>query len=165
LGTVLFCRLRRPARYLPDHRSGSCYSAGERIEGIEAILTSVYNRYRVSSDTAGKSRSARMFWPTMPTSTRLHPAGVTRYAQNQQGSHITFWNTAYLTINEANYVIAGAVEETEGVTQEVRDRLRGEALFQRGFTYFDLARTYGYEPGREVGRMDTKCHYPNGTHP
>jgi starch-binding outer membrane protein, SusD/RagB family len=125
-------------------------TAQENIEGIDAILTSVYNRLQ-SQWRYG--REITIGPDVLADNADQHPETSGRYdamAVNQQGSHISFWNTAYLTINEANYVIAGA-EETEGVTQEVRDRLRGEALFQRGFVYFDLARTYGYEPGREVG--------------
>jgi starch-binding outer membrane protein, SusD/RagB family len=125
-------------------------TAQENIEGIEAILTSVYNRLQ-SEWRYG--REITIGPDVLADNADQHPVTSGRYdqmSQNQQGSHITFWNTAYNTINEANYVIAGS-EETEGVTQEVRDRLRGEAIFQRGFAYFDLARTYGYEPGREVG--------------
>lgn len=128
-------------------------TAQENIDGIEAILTSVYNRIQ-SQWRYG--REITLAPDVLADNTDQHPTTSGRYdgqAVNDQGSHITFWNTAYLTINEANYVIAGA-EETEGVAQATRDRLKGEALFQRGFTYFDLARTYGYEPGREVGGWD-----------
>lgn len=127
--------------------------AQENIEGIEAILTSVYNR--VQSEWR-YGREITLAPDVLADNTDQHPTTSGRYdgqAVNSQGSHITFWNTVYLTINEANYVIEGA-ENTEGVAQEVRDRLKGEALFHRGFAYFDLARTYGYEPGREVGGWD-----------
>jgi tetratricopeptide (TPR) repeat protein len=127
--------------------------AQENIEGIEAILTSVYNR--VQSEWR-YGREITLAPDVLADNTEQHPTTSGRYdgqAVNAQGSHITFWNTAYLTINEANYVIEGA-EITEGVAQEVRDRLKGEALFHRGYAYFDLARTYGYEPGREVGGWD-----------
>lgn len=124
-------------------------TAQENIEGIEAILTSVYNR------TQSQYRYGREITITpdiLADNTAQHPITSGRgdsYAINTPGSHISFWNTAYLTINETNYVIEGA-DITEGVPQETRDRIKGEALFQRGFAYFDLARTYGYEPGREV---------------
>lgn len=128
-------------------------TAQENIEGIEAILTSVYNRLQ-SEFRYG--REITLAPDVLADNTDQHPITSGRYdglAFNSQGSHITFWNTAYLTINEANYVIEGA-DNTEGVAQEVRDQLKGEALFQRGYAYFDLARTYGYEPGREVGGWD-----------
>jgi starch-binding outer membrane protein, SusD/RagB family len=125
-------------------------TAQENIEGIEAILTSVYNRLQ-SQFRYG--REITLTPDILADNTEQHPVTSGRgdnYAVNSQGSHISFWNTAYLTINEANYVIAGS-SEVENVPQSTRDRLRGEALFQRGLAYFDLARTYGYEPGREVG--------------
>lgn len=123
--------------------------AQENIQGIEAILTSVYNRLQ-SEWRFG--REVTLGPDVLADNTDQHPTTSGRYdgmAVNSQGSHITFWNTAYLTINEVNYVISGA-EEIEGVPQATRDRLRGEGLFQRGHAYFDLARNYGYEPGREV---------------
>ncbi|REL38842.1 RagB/SusD family nutrient uptake outer membrane protein [Rhodohalobacter sp. SW132] len=124
-------------------------TAQENIQGIEAILTSVYNRLQ-SEFRYG--RELVLTPDILADNTDQHPTTSGRgdnYAVNSQGSHISFWNTAYLTINEANYVIAGS-SEVENVPQSTRDRLRGEALFQRGLAYFDLARTYGYEPGREV---------------
>jgi len=126
--------------------------AQENIAGIEAILTSVYNRLQ-SQWRFG--REVTLGPDVLADNTDQHPITSGRYdgmAVNSQGSHITFWNTAYLTINEANFVIAGA-EEIDGVPQSTRDRLRGEGLFQRGHAYFDLARNYGYEPGREVNGL------------
>lgn len=123
--------------------------AQENIDGIEAILTSVYNRLQ-SPWRFG--REITLGPDVLADNTDQHPVTSGRYdgmAVNSQGSHITFWNTAYLTINEANFVIEGS-GEVEDVPQETRDRLRGEAIFQRGHAYFDLARTYGYEPNREV---------------
>jgi hypothetical protein len=58
--------------------------------------------------------------------TEQHPVTSGRgdgYAVNNQGSHITFWNTAYLTINEANYVIDGA-SETEAPAIHTRQAAR-----------------------------------------
>ncbi len=124
-------------------------TAQENIDGIEAIMTSVYNRLQ-SQYRYG--REITLGPDVLADNTDQHPTTSGRYdgmSVNSQGSHITFWNTAYLTINEANYVIDGA-DQVEDASEEVRQRLRGEALFQRGFVYFDLARTYGYEPGREV---------------
>lgn len=123
--------------------------AQENIEGIEAILTSVYNRLQ-SEWRFG--REITLGPDVLADNTDQHPITSGRYdgmAVNSQDSHLSFWNTAYLTINEANFVISGS-EEVEDVPQSTRDRLRGEGLFQRGHAYFDLARTYGYEPGREV---------------
>ncbi len=123
-------------------------TAQESIDGIEAIMTSVYNRLQ-SEWRYG--REITLGPDVLADNTDQHPNTSGRYdgmAVNSQGSHITFWNTVYNTINEANYVIDGI--ETVDAPDDVRQRLDGESHFQRGFAYFDLARTYGYEPGREV---------------
>jgi starch-binding outer membrane protein, SusD/RagB family len=108
--------------------------------------------------TGGRTGRSRVRAPeALADNTTHHPTTSGRHHgeyNNQHNSHIstTFWSTAYLTINETNYVIDG-VDIVEA-PEETRNRLRGEALFQRAFAYFDLARTYGYEPGREVNGWD-----------
>lgn len=75
---------------------------------------------------------------------------------NADRSHINLWdfNTinnfrgVYSGINEANIVLS-EIEEIPG-DQALKDRLKGEAHFLRALFYFDLARVYGYEPGKEV---------------
>ena len=54
-----------------------------------------------------------------------------------------FWREAYQAINQANLVLANvdAVSET-GFTDADRSRLRGEALFLRGMSHFELVRTF-----------------------
>lgn len=124
-------------------------TAQESVDGIEAIMTSVYNRLQ-SQYRYG--REITLGPDVLADNTDQHPITSGRYdgmAVNSPGSHISFWNTGYLTINEANYVIEGA-DQVVDAGEETRQRLRGEALFQRGFAYFDYARTFGYEPGQEV---------------
>ncbi len=124
-------------------------TAQESVDGIEAIMTSVYNRLQ-SQWRYG--REITLGPDVLADNAAQHPVTSGRYdgmSVNSPGSHISFWNTGYLTINEANYVIEGA-DQVEDAGEETRQRLRGEALFQRGFVYFDFARTYGYEPDREV---------------
>ncbi len=63
------------------------------------------------------------------------------------------WATAYTTIAKANNVLAvidGGFTET-GVEQADLDLLKGECLFMRGLSYFDLARMYcqPYSAGTE----------------
>lgn len=57
------------------------------------------------------------------------------------------WNAIYATINRANNVIdkVGTVTDAS-LTNEIRNRIIGEALAIRGLAYFDLARTYGGVP-------------------
>jgi starch-binding outer membrane protein, SusD/RagB family len=49
------------------------------------------------------------------------------------------WINAYITINDANIVLANL----DKVTADKKNRVEGEAKFLRGTMYFELARTYG----------------------
>jgi starch-binding outer membrane protein, SusD/RagB family len=72
---------------------------------------------------------------------------------NSPSSTSQLWTAAYATIAKANNVInvidGGFTEAT--VTQEQLDQLKGECLFMRALSYFDLARVYcqPYVAGRD----------------
>lgn len=75
---------------------------------------------------------------------------ATRYkgqADNRIGSHVDIWVDSYQIIALLNEVISYAEELPE--TSKAKAVL-GEALALRGFTYFNLARVYGREPGHLV---------------
>jgi len=72
---------------------------------------------------------------------------------NSPASTSALWATAYSTIARVNNVINvidGGFTET-GKTQEQLDQLKGEGLFLRALSYFDLARIYcqPYVAGRD----------------
>lgn len=57
------------------------------------------------------------------------------------------WVDIYQTINRANNVIAKVPGVADlSLTQEIRNRIIGEAYFIRALAYFDLARTFGGVP-------------------
>ncbi|WP_236973663.1 RagB/SusD family nutrient uptake outer membrane protein [Membranihabitans maritimus] len=56
-----------------------------------------------------------------------------------------FWTYLYRGINRANVVLANLDKNLE-ISQEFRDRVRGEVLFLRGYFYFLLVQTYGGVP-------------------
>jgi starch-binding outer membrane protein, SusD/RagB family len=69
---------------------------------------------------------------------------------NADRAHINLWTTQFWSaINNTNIIIAG-IDASTG-DQALKDRVKGEAHFLRALHYFDLARVYGYEPGKEVG--------------
>jgi hypothetical protein len=83
--------------------------------------------------------------------TRNRP-GTTRFqdlnsATGTSGlTHLGSWADSYNIIQEANLLI-GAIED--GVLPQADlNRIRGEAYAIRAYVYHNLARTYGYEPGR-----------------
>ncbi len=68
---------------------------------------------------------------------------------NADRAHMALWNTAYWAgINNTNIILAG-IAASEG-DASLKARVTGEAHFLRAVLYFDLARIYGYEPGKEV---------------
>lgn len=56
-----------------------------------------------------------------------------------------FWANLFNGINRANNVLAN-VDKNPSIDQEVRDVIRGEALFLRGYFYFLLVQYYGGVP-------------------
>lgn len=56
-----------------------------------------------------------------------------------------YWSNLFNGINRANVVIAN-VDRNPGLDQSFRDRVRGEALFLRGYFYFQLVQYYGGVP-------------------
>lgn len=56
-----------------------------------------------------------------------------------------FWSTLFNGINRANVLLAN-VDKNPEIPQEFRDKIRGEALFLRGYFYFLLVQYYGGVP-------------------
>lgn len=68
---------------------------------------------------------------------------------NADRAHIGLWTTQFWSgINNTNIIING-ISATTG-DEALKQRVLGEAHFLRAFMYFDLARVFGYEPGKEV---------------
>lgn len=77
---------------------------------------------------------------------------------NRWGAQTGFGAGCYGIVADANYVLdflpqlnLATVPSSLTVTsQNVIDHLAGEAKFLRALAFFEIARVYGYEPGREV---------------
>jgi hypothetical protein len=66
---------------------------------------------------------------------------------NADRQHMNLWGN-YGPINQTNIVING-IDAIEGDATR-KNRIKGEAFFLRSLYYFDLAKVYSYEPGKEV---------------
>lgn len=64
------------------------------------------------------------------------------------GGLSTFWNQAYIGIARANstFAVITKAQEKGVITSSLANRLRGEALFLRGMTYYYLAASFGGVP-------------------
>lgn len=67
---------------------------------------------------------------------------------NQPFAHFANWQTAYFGINQANIVIDAAEKVKMPATS--KDKIQGEAKFLRALYYFNLMRTYAYDPNAVV---------------
>ena len=127
----------------------------DTIEGYEALLVQGYDALQ-AEDHYGQqfmlAPDALADNIRVPNSTsNRYPA----FVQNLTGTHLNRWGGHYQSINAMNIIIEGIDElEDESATQANRDQVKGEAYFLRALNYFDLARTKGYEPGREVDGFD-----------
>jgi starch-binding outer membrane protein, SusD/RagB family len=78
-----------------------------------------------------------------------------RNISTSNGQVLSTWASSYNVISRANYLLE-AIGNVQGLTSEQQTRYRGEALFIRSLTYFDLVRHFGgvplvLEPSRGVG--------------
>lgn len=126
---------------------------GGDAEALESVLNSAYQRLQ------SQGQGGQVYWSEMLIVPEVladnarassPPNQLQGQAVNQVGSHIGQWGERYEAINEANFVISRAPDLPEA-SDAVKARLEGEARFLRALNYFDLARIYAYEPGREVG--------------
>jgi hypothetical protein len=64
------------------------------------------------------------------------------------GGITTFWNQSYIGIARANsaFAVITKAEQNGVLTTSLADRLRGEAFFLRGLTYYYLASSFGPVP-------------------
>ncbi len=118
----------------------------ESINGFEALLRSSYNRVH-SFVWYGQQA---MIHPEVMADNVDFANRTGRYEGeyvNAVREHMGRWGR-WGGINDAN-VIINRVGNVEG-PQSQKDRLIGQALFIRALNYHELAKVYGYEPGREV---------------
>lgn len=74
------------------------------------------------------------------------------YDVNQPNYHINIWANGFKTINDANIVISYVDQVTDATAAE-KASIKGQALFLRALVYFDLAKSYGYNPNHIVGNF------------
>ncbi|WP_461532461.1 RagB/SusD family nutrient uptake outer membrane protein [Sinomicrobium sp.] len=122
-------------------------------EGMEGLAISLHSRLRAA---ARYGRDLVLLPDVLADNTDRHPISSGRYvgqSVNRHASHMGLWASAWNPINEANIII-DAIDNVEEMSEDVRNRLLGEAYFHRAFAYHDLVKIYGYEPGREVDGWD-----------
>lgn len=131
-------------------------SAFANAAGYESLVFAAYGKVRAFNYYG----QTMMIAPEIMADNLRIIANTGRYIGqevNADRAHINLWDFnqnsnnfrgVYAGINEANIILA-EIDATEGA-QDLKNRVKGEALFLRSLIYFDLGRVYGYEPGKEV---------------
>lgn len=117
---------------------------------VQEALNGVYNRFRRiysgnnSLYVAELELLTEQGWPTY-NKDNMHELSQWSYANSASvGGVMKTWSTAYDCINRAN-VVLGRVDGVS-MSDETKNRIKGQALFLRGYTYFHLLRLYGGVP-------------------
>jgi len=116
------------------------------VNGYESVLAAAYGGAR----GFGSYGQALMIAPEIMADNLRIIANTGRYIGqeiNADRQHMNLWGN-YGAINQTNIIING-VDEVEGDATR-KNRIKGEAYFLRSLYYFDLAKVYSYEPGKEV---------------
>lgn len=123
-------------------------------EGFEATLNAAYDRL----ESFTRYGQYYQLYPDALSDNIDFIQGANRYndiVRNIEDEHLETYNNPYDAINLTNNVVTkirGLDLEAENPTA-VKDRIKGEAHFLRALNYFDLVRTFAYEPGRESGNF------------
>ena len=154
IGTVLLFPLWSCERFVdvevPDHRIASTTVFANDETAINAI-NGIYNQLFNTSFSSGGNRSvtflaglsADNFQTTSSTDEILEFAGNDITVANSFNKDL--WSGAYNMIYMLNSILEG-IEGSISLSEDVRDRIEGEAKFVRAFTNFHLAIIYGDIP-------------------
>ncbi len=127
---------------------GSADATFNKPEDVIALVNGIYDTYQ-NSDLLKKC-----IWYRANFSTHdFFNWGGDVFWNNYQipatfGGISTFWNSSYIGIARANSAF-GIIDKAKGkaiITPALADRLKGEAYFLRGMTYYYLAASFGGVP-------------------
>lgn len=117
---------------------------------VETALVATYNRFRRiysgnnSLYVAHLELLTEQGWPNY-TKDNMDNISKWAYANNAStGGVMKVWGYGYECINRANIVLGRA--DGVSMSDEARTRIKGQALFLRGYTFFHLLRLWGGIP-------------------
>lgn len=140
---------------LPNHKvvTETVFAEDETaIAAMNGIYNELFNSEfssgGMSSVTVLAGMSSDIFETTSATDTRFGPFQQNQISPIESPDAIAnygLWSSAYNIIYMANGVLEG-VEYSKSISEEVREKLKGQALFIRAFTYLYLTSLYGEVP-------------------
>jgi hypothetical protein len=117
------------------------------LEGVQATLNGLYGSLR---NSAYYGINFIIHPELLADNVRIVNAATQSgrgngYATNNAGFHFGIWATVYSTIARTNLVI-DAVDKLADGTAAQKAAIKAQSLFIRALCYFDLAKSYGYNP-------------------
>jgi starch-binding outer membrane protein, SusD/RagB family len=121
-------------------------------EGIRSNLANIYS-YLKTTVMYGRDYVATA--EALADNTRIINRAGGRYqaqGSNVVNNHLGNWEFAYAGINEINLLLKAL--PTADISATFRDETEGQVKALRALMYFDLVRTYAYEPGMAPAGLD-----------
>ena len=124
--------------------------------GIQAFMANLYGKAPIedfNSVARAPNGGTGLSWnPAWPNNAGFYPPVMTDDAVASQhqvivgygGEDFTWWNEGYQYNRDVNLLLE-IIPELE-ISQEAKDKLEGEGLFLRAYTYYALAKRYGGVP-------------------
>ncbi|MDQ0636848.1 hypothetical protein QF042_000413 [Pedobacter sp. W3I1] len=139
----------------------------QEAAGIEGLVNSLYESLQA---TGYYGRNYIVVPELLSDNMRIVNTNSNRFvseSNNTIAATVDLWSAGYGIINRANGVIKYS-ELVTGLTPLRKKQLQGEAYFIRALAYFDLVKSYGYNPqqivsGRSLGvpiTLDFVENYP-----
>ncbi|WP_341835537.1 RagB/SusD family nutrient uptake outer membrane protein [Chitinophaga pollutisoli] len=123
-------------KYLEDKPIQSLTTI-DKLQDLQALLNNDINAMRYSANTT--LAADEYYFPASVWSALPQPE---RGAYNWESeNYLDAWRQAYITVNYANVVLQ-SLEKIEAGTVSQRNDIRGQALFQRAFAFYELAQVY-----------------------
>jgi hypothetical protein len=134
--------------------------AMKEAAGVEGMVNSLYQTLQGSTYYG---RDFIVVPEVLSDNMRIASTNSNRFvseSNNAITAVINLWQTGYSVINRANGVLK-YVDIASGLTPLRRKQLAGEAYFVRALAYFDLVKTYSYNPKNIVpGRPNSNLGVP-----
>ncbi|MBC6110252.1 RagB/SusD family nutrient uptake outer membrane protein [Pedobacter fastidiosus] len=139
----------------------------QEAAGVEGLVNSLYESLQ---STTYYGRNFIVVPELLSDNMRIVNTNSNRFvseSNNTIAATVDLWTAGYSAINRANGVLKYS-ELVTGLTPLRKKQLQGEAYFIRALVYFDLVKSYGYNPqqivsGRNLGvpiTLDFVENYP-----
>lgn len=124
-------------------------------ENVNAAITGVYSRLK-SARVYGRDMIA------LPEALSDNGRATNRSGRfvnesnNQPNAHFIHWQNYYYAINDINLALEAIpnLNVTPAVTDAEKATWEGQLQFLRALCYFDLVRSYAYDPGTAISSQD-----------